>query len=243
MTDMSHGPESVLEPVQPCASVGAGLRPVTKRWNQFRVRRGKILAAARAVMSEVGYEMTFLKSIAGRAGVSVPTIYNVVGNRAGVLDQASAEWVEWLFLGDRTAPPGPGTTDGLIRALGRVWMSAVDFPDYTQRGVETFLGKDRPLQQAYRGTGRRLAHRMLVDLARQGLLSDAVDLDALSWHLTEVVHAGVVRWTSDRYDAARYRAEFASGPGLLVIGALSLGERNRVEPFIQEWMRDLPRLY
>jgi AcrR family transcriptional regulator len=48
-------------------------------------RRQRILAAARKVISEQGYDRLTMRSLAEASGVTVPTIYNLIGNKDAVL--------------------------------------------------------------------------------------------------------------------------------------------------------------
>jgi AcrR family transcriptional regulator len=57
----------------------------TVRAEQIRATRQRVLEAATALLLHRGYGGTTIEAIAGRAGVSVQTLYNVVGGKASLL--------------------------------------------------------------------------------------------------------------------------------------------------------------
>jgi AcrR family transcriptional regulator len=96
-----------------------------------------ILSAARDVVAETGYEDTTLAAIAGRAGVSIPTIYRRWSSKAELLEEAvlhldtfdlpeptgdlRADLHTWvcLFLSVATEPAARATVPGLLAGYGR----------------------------------------------------------------------------------------------------------------------------
>lgn len=58
----------------------------TTRSINMQKRRERILAEARAVLSSKGFEALNLRDLAELSGVTVPTIYNLVGNKEEVLN-------------------------------------------------------------------------------------------------------------------------------------------------------------
>jgi len=58
---------------------------LSKRALQMNLRRERILDAARSVISEQGYDCLTMRSLARASGVTVPTIYNLIGNKDAVL--------------------------------------------------------------------------------------------------------------------------------------------------------------
>ena len=57
----------------------------TRRREQARENRSRVLAAARSQLVERGYAATTIPAIAADAGVSVETVYKAFGNKAGLL--------------------------------------------------------------------------------------------------------------------------------------------------------------
>jgi AcrR family transcriptional regulator len=61
---------------------------LSKRALQMNRRRERILAAARQLISKQGYESLTMRALAQASGVTVPTIYNLIGNKDAVLGAA-----------------------------------------------------------------------------------------------------------------------------------------------------------
>lgn len=81
-----------------------------------RANRQRILDAARLLFLERGYVGTTVEAVAGRAGVSVQTIYNTVGGKAAVLKAV----YDVMIAGD--ADPLPVVE----RPTGRAMLAAAD---------------------------------------------------------------------------------------------------------------------
>ena len=58
---------------------------MSKRTLQMKRRRDRILDAARELISDQGYEHLTMRTLAEASGVTVPTIYNLIGNKDAVL--------------------------------------------------------------------------------------------------------------------------------------------------------------
>ena len=58
---------------------------MSKRTLQMNRRRNRILDAARQVISDQGYQHLTMRTLAQASGVTVPTIYNLIGNKDAVL--------------------------------------------------------------------------------------------------------------------------------------------------------------
>jgi AcrR family transcriptional regulator len=59
--------------------------PTGLRGTNMRMRRARILAAARGLLASGGFQALNLRDLARAAAVTVPTIYNLVGNKEEVL--------------------------------------------------------------------------------------------------------------------------------------------------------------
>lgn len=57
------------------------LEPVSLRAHNMQKRRARLLAEARGLLARGGFEAMNLRDLARLAGVTVPTIYNLIGNK------------------------------------------------------------------------------------------------------------------------------------------------------------------
>ena len=61
------------------------LEPVSVRAHNMQKRRARILAEARGLLARGGFEAMNLRDLARLAAVTVPTIYNLIGNKEEVI--------------------------------------------------------------------------------------------------------------------------------------------------------------
>ena len=96
-------------------------RPTTQlRAQNMQKRRNRILAQARTLLAVHGFEALNLRDLARLAAVTVPTIYNLLGNKEEVLVALFAEVLGEIEARVRSAPGGD---DALTRASAVVLES------------------------------------------------------------------------------------------------------------------------
>jgi AcrR family transcriptional regulator len=189
------------------------------RAEQRRATRQRILDAATALVLRRGYTGATVEAIAGRAGVSVQTIYNTVGGKAAVL---KAIYDTMLAGDDEPVPMMQRPTVAAMHAAtdARRFMAL-----YARMGREIYerVGPLLPIMLGESGTGdpevrafidtieseRAAGTAMIAALLhdrfglRSGLTVDAA-ADIL-WTLTApelpLRLVGQRGWTLDRYEA------------------------------------------
>ena len=77
---------------------------------QMAERRERILAAAREIIGERGYEALTMRDLARASRVTVPTIYNLVGGKEQVLFAAVEEQTERFVASIEPGHPSDGAT-------------------------------------------------------------------------------------------------------------------------------------
>jgi AcrR family transcriptional regulator len=91
--------------------------------------REKILAAAEALVAELGIDAVSMEDVACRAGVGTGTLYRRFGDRAGLalalLDQHTREFQNDLIAGPPPLGPGAGARERL-RAFGVSYLDLLE---------------------------------------------------------------------------------------------------------------------
>ena len=81
---------------------------LSKREQSIADRKARILDAARAIIAKDGYDALTTRGIAEAAGVTAPTLYNLVGGKAAVISAMATASIEelWgrLHLDERGSP-------------------------------------------------------------------------------------------------------------------------------------------
>jgi AcrR family transcriptional regulator len=106
----------------PCLPRNTTRTPRTGRRRGDSGTREAILAAARLLFAERGYDGASMRAIAAEAGVDVALVAHFFGSKAGLL----AEAIEWPFDPDDEIPRvlagGPERAgEGLVRLLVETW--------------------------------------------------------------------------------------------------------------------------
>lgn len=177
-------------------------------------RRERILATAREIIAEQGFEALTLRQLAQTAGVTVPTIYNLIGSKDQVLVAAVAEQTERFLRGiQRAAGDVIAVVDANLRELLRM-------PRYYRSLLRLLMTSDAA-EEARRTVSRALGGQLraaLGELAEQGGIEDWVDLDDLGDQLLGILGGASLAWAqgflSDRAFGRRERY----GVSLLMLG-------------------------
>jgi len=202
---------------------------VDLRAEQMAERRERILSAARGIIGDEGYETLTMRSLAGRARVTVPTIYNLVGGKEAVLFAAVQEQTSRFLGGIEHAPGKPaGTllsiTDATTRELLRV-------PRYYRSLLLLLLSADSAQEV------RDLVGVTLVDEFERALeaLRAAGDLAAwaepasvarrLAGHVTSVS----VEWAAGDLNDRAFQDAAVYGNCLMLLGVTEGPSRVEIE--------------
>jgi AcrR family transcriptional regulator len=151
-------------------SVKQNRQPGTRRAEQARATRRRIIDQAAALFIEQGYAATTLDQIAKGAGVAVQTLYFHFGNKATVLKEV----VDVLAVGD----------DEPVPLLDRSWARRVrDEPDGRRalaiwlRNARAVFGRVAPIMNVVRdaaGSDPEMAAQWQTNLAQRYVAQRAV---------------------------------------------------------------------
>jgi len=197
-------------------------------WVAQRQRRSNILAAARLLMARSSLEEVHLQEVASHCGISVPTIYNIIGRRAEMMDASAREWVAAIAAVARRDAEALGT-NAIYTMLAMCWSSALTESSYVDSAVRSNLSTSAPLRQAFLAAGTREHLHDFIALQRAGAVREGVDIAALSRQLAMSAYATICNFAVDRYDVEHFRRELAFGPGLMLMGALVGDQRVCLE--------------
>ncbi len=203
---------------------------------QMAERRERILQAARDVIAERGFDGLTMRELAQAAGVTVPTIYNLIGSKDKVLFAAVEEQTERFMRGIER---GAGDVIAVINANERELERA---PDY-YRSLLRLMMASEAAGPARANVGRALRGQIrgaLGELAEEGSLESWVSLDALQDEIQSSLWALSLEWANGRLaseDRAR-RSVFAVG---LMLLAVSRGEaREEFARIVRDHQPDGP---
>jgi AcrR family transcriptional regulator len=115
---------------------GAATAPVTLRLSdsqpnlrqtQKEATRNRVIDAARKLFDTKGYEGTTIREVAGRAGVSVGSVFTTFASKADILSQVMAERLEGLYAKlDRVMPHLRGGTVDRLQTMFAIHFAFED---------------------------------------------------------------------------------------------------------------------
>jgi len=135
-----------------------------RRWTNQRRRRANILRCARELVAESGLDNVQITAVAHRSGVSVQTIYNVVGPRHELLG-AAAEWVLAL-TGRAEGMAAEADINTLFASVELFWAAAILRRDYTEKLIRA-QSQCNLLEQPFVDVTQRVLLDQLVRLSRE----------------------------------------------------------------------------
>lgn len=196
----------------------------THRQRQAAETRARVVAAARELFAEKGYAGTTIASIAQKAGVAVPTVYDAFGSKRGILEAARL-----TMLADSHIPELMAQAKSEPDARRKLDLAA----RWIRLQMETSSDVIRAFREASRSDAEVAAnHRRILD-SRSRVMQGFIDTMAASlapgmsvraatdllWTFSneELYRELVVErgWSADRFEtwlAATLRAQLLSSP-------------------------------
>lgn len=193
-------------------------------------RRTRILDAARAIIGELGYEGLTMRDLAQESRVTVPTIYNLIGNKEQVL-LAAVEQQTGSFLSSIQREPGD-----LLAVVDAAVQELLRMPRYYRALLLVLLSSDTA-GPARRVADRALAREMddaLAEIAGAGELADWVDPILLRERLHAHLDITSIEWARGARSAASFRAAARFESATTLMAVTSGSSHRRFERVAEE---------
>jgi AcrR family transcriptional regulator len=191
-------------------------------------RRRRILAAARAIVAERGYEALTMRELARRSRVTVPTLYNLIGGKDAVLAAAVDEQTA-RFLARIAPGTGESPAAGVLAVVDACTRELLALPAY-YRTLLRLLATAEAAGPVRARVDRALASALaggLAAIAEAGELAPWVDERALLRGLRAHLGATALAWASGALSDAAFPAEAAYQTSLTLLGVTT--GRSRLE--------------
>ncbi len=202
--------------------------------DQRLARRASILAAARDMIAEHGYEKVTVRDLANLCQVSVPTLYNQFGGK----DQLLAAAIEEHFLRALSEGGDSRAKDGfprLLRLIDRCAAQLVGAPSYQQRLLEAFtsLGATLQIQERIAQALTNLIASELITLASQRQLAGWAVPEHLAKQMTTACIGTAVQWSAGVIADDSLQASMRYAMGLVILGVLRGRSRKQLEAHLE----------
>jgi AcrR family transcriptional regulator len=207
------------------------------RQQQMAARRERILEAARELIENRGYEGLTMRDLARASGVTVPTLYNLIGSKEAVFFAAIEEQTRHFVTGLERAR---GTLIGVIDATVSQLLRR---PRYYRALLLVLLGADPddPARRHVGGTVAREIAGALSELSESGSLVPWIDRIALGERLHAHLDMTSIEWARGGLSAAALRAAARFGAATTMLGVTTGTRRAGFEKIARESQGDALR--
>lgn len=188
-------------------------------------RRERILEAARGLIEAHGYDGLTMRDLAEAGGVTVPTIYNLIGAKEQVLLAAVAEQTRLFVAGLERAGVD------LLEVVEASVRQMVRRPRY-YRSLLVVLATTEHAAPARRHVGRALLDQVVRAVAHvddAGELVGWADRGALAERLHAHIDAAALEWARGTLTAAGFRAAALYDAATTMLGLTTGASRARFE--------------
>lgn len=204
---------------------------------KMAVRREHILEMARKLIESEGYAGLTMRKLAAKSAVTVPTIYNLIGNKEQVLFAAVEEQTRSFVTNLERA----GTD--LIAVVEATVRQLVRRPRYYRALLLVLANSDR-VETARRHVGRAIGDQIansLTRLAEIGALAEWVDRDTLAERLQAHLDMASLEWARGTLTATSFRAAALFDVSTTMLGLVVGAGRDNFERLVREVQADAIR--
>jgi len=196
-------------------------------------RRDRILDAAAAILAVEGSDGLSMRNLAEAAGVSVNTIYNLIGPRDAVI----AALVERVIGLIEPAVEHAGGDDPVARCVAVIDRSAslvVDNEVLTRPLAHEIFGHGGPGSARSRQWGTSTLGRAITDAVDAGVLTEPVSPAAVAETVYAVWANSALSWAQGSIDGEGFRVASLHGLHLALLALATDASRPRLEAALAE---------
>ena len=203
------------------------------RWMNQRQRRAAILATARQLFAQNGYDRFHVRELAGLCNLSAQTIYNLIGDRDRVLHEAMREHIRAMVT---SATKQSDRYPNVALALGDMFcVTAERYPEYSRQMSISFSCSSRPLFEVISNCTFPTLFSALTRLQLRDRLRNHVDPRVLTERIAALGAVSMLHWADGRRNSSELRRDVGLGWGLVLLGAVE----PREQPQIEDWLGSL----
>jgi AcrR family transcriptional regulator len=199
-------------------------------------RRRRILAAARRLIAQRGYEGLTMRELARASHVSVPTLYNLFGGKQALLLGELEETFVAVVVGlDRAG--GRSVAERALAICEAGNRELLAGPRYWRELVHLFLVSDetRPIRQEHRARYVAMMARVLSEGQAAGEIVTWADTTAVAGRMFSHYVYAIIEWAQGDLDAEGFRSATVLSSCLMLLGLA----RGRAATVLERRAREL----
>jgi len=202
---------------------------------QREERKKRILAVARQLMAEHGYDGVTMRDLAEKSLVSVPTLYNLFGGKNELLLAAVESYFSDLMGEAEEAP----ASDGLAKIIGLADALGRETPRHAvyARSLMSIFGSVSDAGGLHEIATGRLTRELqdgLEKMQRKRQLAAWVEPRVLAARLASLLSITTFEWARDQLSDAGLRAAMLYGTGMTLLGVARGKAAGELERLVQE---------
>jgi len=200
-------------------------------------RRARILAAARTLIAERGYDGLTMRDLARAARVSVPTLYNLFGSKdlivAAELEAGASR------IAARVPAAGSGFFARGAAAFDAGMAMIEEAPEFFRAAMRMFLTspESAPLRHRIEDGFIAIMAANLVAAKQAGQLADWAEPAIVARHMFAQYMSSFLAWGIGELDLPTFRAAAQSGICHILIGVARGPFAAEVEDRLRELVR------
>jgi AcrR family transcriptional regulator len=198
-------------------------------------RRNAILAACERLIRETGSTDFSMKDLAGAAGISTYTTYNLIGSKSTVLYALLNQGIDQIYAADilQSCPADP--IDQVFRAGDAVSAVFTDDPDYYRPLMRYLLGALDPVNRpTYMKRAFLYWRRYTRNLEESGCLRNDFSSCGLARGLQVLFTGAIDYWVHDEISGDELRAQVRHGIAVHLLAATNGGQGGLLGTIIAE---------
>jgi AcrR family transcriptional regulator len=199
-----------------------------RRWRNQARRRAQVLASARAILSCVGHEKLTLKALAENCGISVQTIFNIVGNKSLVIRESIIDISGYI---DRMAQISEGYPCYCLASADVIWNLARTDPECHKQLSIVQMSIDPHSSEAIRKCANARYRRALG--AECELLNDDFDICDIADAITCVTKTTMYEWSIGLFDLSELRRNLIIRTAMIMSASMVPSASRRVSEFLK----------
>lgn len=216
----------VPDPCAPLTMEPVAAKP-QRRLAKQRQSRSIILSSTRQLVAEQGLDNVHMQAVADRSGVSLQTVYNLVGTRQEMLSSAATEWV--VSMAQRAAVAArEKDLNVCFTTMELFWAGSIGQKLYASNLVHSRAHRGF-LERPFLHTATMVIAAQLRDLRAADAIVRWVDVPLLASALARSAHRCISDWLDAPYDEGSFHNALINSCGLVLRGAIIGDEVARLE--------------
>lgn len=210
--------------------------PATSEWLRQMRSRARILANARQLVAEQGYDRFVMRDLAERSGITPPTIYHLIGNRASVLREAIIEG-QTAKVNFATKLARKTGRNPILAYVGTILSALSHHQNYSRHSIAAIIHPktDFELPRQIMERSRIAMLSWLIELEQSGRITRKVCLYTVANLVSRPIGIAVARWADDELMIEELMHDLALAVGCILT---SLSHKSRVTE-IEQWMETM----